>query len=342
MALFDFLFRKKQSSPTLEIISKSKELRDEYEYLKKETENIHTKNKVWQNEFDKTISLRQKAQQSEKENNLYEAISYYLQSIKQGENSATLNIYNYAFDIDRVIVIYGKTKQKELLKDFIEEQIRKYPDFRGMKDWAVRLSKLNSDKQVKSIPLAPTDILPQRSSNPSLGKRIDDFKKNMPEFNFYFNMQKGSDTLAYNNNIPFELFKKLREYREAFETIKSLAKIAENDGDYKTAIEAYEKLIIEEYEGTEHYERLIVIYSKLNWEAEEKGVIERAILFFTHLKEKQLSYTIALADKYGMKEKALEYINQDKKIFYYGGAYELYNPQTTRLKKWNERLSKFK
>ena len=61
---------------------------------------------------------------------------------------------------------------------------------------------------------------------------------------------------------------------------------------------------------------------------------------FTKLKKKQLDYVLSLAKKYGMKKKALEYINQDKKIFYYGGAYELYNPQVNRLKKWNARLQK--
>jgi tetratricopeptide (TPR) repeat protein len=162
----------------------------------------------------------------------------------------------------------------------------------------------------------------------------------MPEFNFYYDMQDDSNTMAYNNKVSFELFKKLREYREAFNTIKSLAKIAENEGDYKKAIKAYEKLILEEYEGPEPYERLIIIYSKLKRKDDEKIAIEQAILFFSQLKEKQLNYVVSLAKKYGMEKKAFEYINQDKKIFYYGGAFELYNPQTSRLKKWNERLQK--
>ena len=103
----------------------------------------------------------------------------------------------------------------------------------------------------------------------------------MPEFNFYFDLPEGSDTFTYNHKVPLGLFNKLREYREAFETIKSLAKVAENEGDYKKAIEAYEKLIIEECEDIEPYERLIIIYSKLKWIAEEKRTIERAISFYT-------------------------------------------------------------
>lgn len=340
MGLLDFLFGNKDSSSSQEINDKSRELIDDYEKFKKETDALHAHNEAWSKEFHDLGYLRDKARQYEKEQKFIEAIVIYLHSIEKGEQSKLLNIYNYAHDIERVIVLYGKTKQKELLMQFLEEKIKMYPDFRDVKDWAVRLSKLNSTGQVKTTPVAPTDILPQKSSNPTLGKKISEFKKSMPEFNFYFDMPEGSDTLAYNHKVSLGLFNKLRQYREAFETIKSLAKIAENEGDYKKAIEAYEKLIIEECEDAEPYERLIVIYSKLKWKVEEKGTIERAILFFTKLKENQLDYTISLAQKYGMKTKAMEYINQDKKIFYYGGAYELFNPQAGRLKKWNERLQK--
>ena len=164
----------------------------------------------------------------------------------------------------------------------------------------------------------------------------------MPEFNFYFDLPVGHDTMSYNHKVPFEYFGKLRELRDAFNTVKSWAKIAENEGDYTKAIEAYEKLIIEEYDEPEPYERLIIIYSKLKMRDKEKESIERAIAFFTKLKEKQKTYVLNLADKYRMTDKALEYINGDKKIFYYGGAFELYNPQTSRLKKWNDRLLKIK
>jgi tetratricopeptide (TPR) repeat protein len=340
MGLFDFLSSNKKASLPQNKNKELVKLSEEYDDLKRETEAIKAKNKAWQIDFDKIISLRQKAQQFEKENKLNEALITYLESIEKGENSKYLNILNYAFDIDRVIVLYSKTRQKEVLIEFLEEKIIKYHDFRGVKEWAVRLSKLKSDPQIKHTTISPEDIVTQKASNPTLGEKLDEFKKNMPEFNFYFDMPEGSDTLTYNHKVPFELFKKLGEYREAFERIKSLAKIAENAGEFKKAIEAFEKLIIEEYEGAEPFERLIIIYSKLKWKVKEKDTIEHAISFFTQLKEKQLKYVITIAQKYGMEEKAMEYVNQDKKIFYYGGAFELYNPQTNRLKTWNERLRK--
>lgn len=338
MGLLDFLFGEKKSTISLKV-TKSDILND-YETLKKETEKLQAKNKAWEIEFNDTTLSRQKAQQLEKENKLDKALSVYLQSIEKNENSTKLTISNFAFDIDRAIVLYGKLKQKEKLKVFLEEKINKYRDYRGATDWMVRLSKLNAVKQIKTIPLKQIDSGIKKANNLTLGKQIDDFKKKMPEFNFYFDMPEGSDTLAYPNRVPFELSKKLREYRDAFDIIKSRAKIAENEGDYKIAIEAYEKLIIEEYEDPEAYERLIIIYSKLKWNKEEKNTLERAISFFTKLKERQLEYVENLAQKYGMVEKAQEYISKDKKIFYFLGAFELYNPQTTRLKKWTERLQK--
>jgi len=317
-----------------------KELIKNYEDLFEKTEALKKENLAWQTEFNHIIELRQKAQQLEKEIKPQEAISVYLNSIFAGEKSKKLNINNYAYDIERVIILFSKTQQKDELKKFLEEKIDLYPDFQETKKWAVRLSKLNNEESNTEISISPTDINDQQPSKITMGQRINDFKKEMPEFNFYYDLPLNSDTLIYKNNVPFEYSRKLREFRDAFETIKSSAKIAENEGDYKKAIEAYKKMIVEEYESPEPYERLIIIYAKLKWKDEEKKIIEQAISFFTNLKDKQLNYVLTLAKKYNTIEKAMEYINQDKKIFYYGGAFELYNPQTSRLTKWKNRVEK--
>ena len=342
MGLIDFIFGKDKHSPVKKVDNKQIEARQEYDRIKRETEILQAENKQWENEFSGKILSREKALQLEKEGKLFDALELYLDSIDKDENSNKLTIYNYAFDIDRVIVLYGKTKQKEKLKAFLEDKVAKHANYNKINEWIVRLSKLDSDNKVKTNTIKPIDINPQTASNPSLGKQIDHFKKQMPEFNFYFDMPEGSDTLEYSNKVSFESSKKLGEFKQAFEIIKSKAKVAENEGDYKTAIEAYEKMIVEECEDVEPYERLIVIYSKLKWKQEEISVIKRAITFFSKLKEKQLDYVNYLAQKYGMIDKAQEYISQDKKIYYYLGAFELYNPQVTRLNKWNERLQKIK
>lgn len=342
MILIDFLLGKNKPIPPKKMDNPRIEAHQEYDRIKMQTKILQAENRQWGKEFNNTIASREKALQFEKEGKLFEALEIYLDSINKDENSDKLTIYNYAFDIDRVIVLYGKTKQKEKLKAFLEEKVAKHANYNKVNEWIVRLSKLNSDNKVKTVLILPTDIHPQVASSPSLGKQIDDFKKQMPEFNFYFDMPEGSDTLKYSNKVPFELSKKFGKFIQTFEIIKSKARVAENEGDYKTAIEAYEKMIIEECEDVEPYERLIIIYSKFKWRQEEISVIERAITFFSKLKEKQLKYVNFLAHKYGMIDKVQEYISQDKKIYYYLGAFELYNPQVTRLSKWNEKLQKIK
>lgn len=338
--IFDFLFGSEKSVSRKTEFEKQ-DLCDEFELLKKEAAEIKAKSKVWEKEFSKTISFRNKAQQLEKRGMLDKAIFSYLEAINYGEENDNLNIYNYSFDIDRVIILYGKTKQKKILINFLRDKIAKYEEIYDTKDWSLRLEKLTNDKRFNSASLSQNDIIKYPANKPTLGKRVEDFKKSMPEFNFYFDLQEGDNTFSYNNGVHTQLFKDLHQYNSPLKSLINTGKLAETKMDYKTAIETYELLISEEYEGPEPYDRLIVIYSKLNWVNEEKSTLERAILFFTNLKAKQRDYVLNLAAKYGMKEKALEFLNNDKKIFYYMGAFELYNPHVTRLKKWNARLLKF-
>lgn len=318
---------------------KAKVYREEYEKIREEAERMQEENALWEKEFNTLISYREKAKSLEKEGNLIEAIDIYLKSIEFGENNERLFLNNYIYDINRVIIIYSKTKQLDNLRSFIEEKISRYSHTHDVKEWIVRLSKLeNQNKEIPSI--EQENIAPQIPGQPTLGKKLNDFKKSMPEFNFYFDLPEGADTMTYENKVPFEYYVKLREFKETYDTIMSLAKIAENEGDYKKAIEAYEKLVVEEFENPEPYERLMVIYSKLKWKNKEIEIIEKAIEFFTYIRYRQSKYVLNLAENYGMKDKALEYINNNKKIHYYGGAFELYNPQITRLNKWKNRLEK--
>jgi hypothetical protein len=57
------------------------------------------------------------------------------------------------------------------------------------------------------------------------------------------------------------------------------------------------------------------------------------------LKRRQQEHVIQLATKYGKLDFAKKRINNDEKISYYGGAFELYNPYTI-ISKWKERLDK--
>ncbi|MBA7478682.1 hypothetical protein ES707_14110 [subsurface metagenome] len=331
MGLFDFLKPKQ-----------NKILIDNYEQLRKETERLQNENATWQKEFDTIIKLREKAYSLEKAGRLNDAIQEYIKAVTFGEQNSRLNINNYAHDIERIIVLYGKTKQKENQIKFLNRVILNYPDYRDTEKWAVRLSKLTSEKLVNITELKPSDIRKQLGSNPTLGKQLQMYKDSLPKFNFYYDMPEGMKTLEYlsiRNPVLFEESAELRKYRESFKSIISKAKIAENEKNLKRAIEIYEKLVVEEYEGKEPYERLMILYRSMEWFEEEKRIIKHAISFFSQLKEMQIKNVICLAREYGMEDKTADYINEKRKIFYYGGAFELYNPFPI-IKKWEKRLEK--
>ncbi|NJY64317.1 hypothetical protein HC174_16385 [Salinimicrobium sp. CDJ15-81-2] len=112
--------------------------------LKQKTEQLRADNKAWESDFEKVTSLRKQAQDLEKNKDLEKAIETYILSINTGEKSKRLTFNNYAFDIHRVIIVLGKTKQKEQLREFLREKIEKYPTVAESENWKDRLQKLES------------------------------------------------------------------------------------------------------------------------------------------------------------------------------------------------------
>jgi tetratricopeptide (TPR) repeat protein len=336
MGLFNFFKKDKKSKYTIEALDAYIELEDRNEKLKKE-------NREWEKDFSHLSSLRQKAKILEDENNYMEAVELYLESIEFGEKSNKLNIENYGYDIKRVIILYGKLKQKAYQRQFLERMISTYPDCREAIDWDARLAKITpNDSPKENTEFNVSDINKPIAQNPTLGTKIQAFKNALPEFNFYYDMPEEMHTAAYlaeRNPVPFERMSELRELRQAFTEVIEKAKVAEKRNDVKSAIEAYEKMLVEEYEGREPYERLMILYRKLKWKDEEIRIIKHSINFFENLRESQLNKTLALSKKYGKEDFANDYIAQGMRIQYFGGAFDLYNPFPV-IAKWKTRLEK--
>jgi len=338
MGLFNFFKKDKTSKYTVEALNAYIELEDRNEKLKNE-------NREWEKEFSHLSSLRQDAKILENENNYIRAIEVYLESIEFGERSNKLNIANYGYGIERVIILYGKLKQKDYLRQFLERMISTYPDCREAIKWDARLAKITTDNSPNENPkLNVCDIDKPLAQNPTLGSKIQAFKDALPEFNFYYDMPEDMSTGTYlseRNFVPFERMRELGELRQAFKSVMEKAKVAEKRDNVKSAIEAYEKMLVEEYEGREPYERLMILYRKLKWKDEELRVISHAISFFENLRDEQLNYVRTLAEKYGKEDFANEYIEAGMRIQYYGGAFDLYNPFPV-IAKWITRLEKLK
>ena len=81
------------------------------------------------------------------------------------------------------------------------------------------------------------------------------------------------------------------------------------------------------------------IYSMAKLHDEEIRILKIGIDHFKQLREKRKAYTIYLAKKYNALDFALERINSGKKITYYNGVFEIYNPFPI-VERWEARLQK--
>ncbi|AVR46020.1 hypothetical protein C7S20_12575 [Christiangramia fulva] len=146
MGLFKLLFGSNQRTPNRKN-NLSKNHPKNYSELKQKTQELKAQNKKWETDSKKMISLRNRGSELEKKKQLKEAIDVYLESIKFGEEETNkLHLYNYAHDIDRVIILYSKTKQFELLEEFLKRNIEKYPEYNKIEKWQERLTKLEKKK----------------------------------------------------------------------------------------------------------------------------------------------------------------------------------------------------
>lgn len=114
---------------------------NEFDDLNKKINSLKEENDKWEKDFNKLIKLRDEANFLEKSGKLEDSIKKYLEAIEFGENSSRLKINNFLFDIKRVIILYGKTKQKDELKAFLQNVIDLFPDSIDLPDWKLRLLK---------------------------------------------------------------------------------------------------------------------------------------------------------------------------------------------------------
>lgn len=317
-----------------------------FKKMENEIKEMQVERSNWNNSFDIVCSRRGRANEFENNNDYQSAINLYKENIAYCKGDKYVNkLNNYVHDIDRIIILYGKLKYNDDLKSFLESLIAEYPKYDGVGKWKIKLAKLNNVSSSVSDSLSPSKIKHPIPGNPTIGAKIREYKSSLYEFNFYNDMPAGMDTSEYlwihkDKCIPANKAE-YSKYKRMFEKLQEKGKIAENGCNYKKAIEVYEKMIVEECEDEYPFERLMVIYKKLKWKEQEVEILNRSILYFSNLRSNQKGYVLKLARKYNMEQKALEYINSNKKIFYFGGAFTLYNPYL-KIEKWEERLAKLK
>ena len=192
-------------------------------------------NDFWYSKFNELMAFRDKAKQQEGLNDLNRAIDLYHQAYSFGEATNELNYKNYAHDIERIIVLLGKTKRKDELATFLNKLLEKYPNETESTKWMVRLSKLRPTTTLNQKELTVEDVQDYRPTGDTIGDKVRAFKATLPEFNFYHDMPQGVGTFGH-IRISSEQAMVYRRFREGFKAILDHARTEENNNNLKRAI----------------------------------------------------------------------------------------------------------
>lgn len=337
MGIFDFLHRKANNDSAADLVN-------QWEI---EAAKLQAYDKDWEREFSSLSEDRDKASKLEKEGDLFGAIVEYEQCLNKCMSSSKFNICNFAYDINRLAILYRKTKQIDKEIDLLTEMINQFNDYEDVVKWEIRLCKANSLLSPVKIVLPKAPISLPRKKEYSIGNQYWDTIELLPEFDFYTNKPDDVSTDEYLWKNPHLIGiknkhkQKLFILRDTFKKMLSDADILEKQGELEDASLIYETMITEDSFMTNPYERLIIIYSKAKLEKEVIRILNEGINFFSNLRNRQIGYVISLAKKNNKLSFCEEKILNKEKIFYYGGAFELYNPYII-VEKWESKLNKIR
>jgi len=306
------------------VVSKS-----DFNYFEKKYNEWAEKERI----FAKTVELNNAGIEFEKNGDISSAILVYEENIELR--------YPATHSYERLMILYRKMKDAENEIRVINIAIDVFSKYHNYRDivakYKNRLEKLTNTHAYSLI--LPNEAQPYITIEISLGKKYEQIIKNLPEFDFYngntCDFPNRHDEFITNPNQG----KSIWNIKEKFKEMINSASSFESSGDLEKASKIYEKIIAEQYWLPTPYDRLIKIYSKAKLKSDEIRVLESSINYFSELRERQKEYVIRLAKKYNKLDFANEYINNGKKIYYYNGACELYNPYPI-VEIWKERLQK--
>lgn len=114
-----------------------------FDNLKKETDLLRKENEYNAMIREYYFEYVNNGKRYEADKNYNKAIEQYKIGLDYAEKEPILKINNFSNSIKRLIILYGKTKQYNELKNILERSISKYPNYRDVDDWRLRLEKLN-------------------------------------------------------------------------------------------------------------------------------------------------------------------------------------------------------
>lgn len=285
------------------------------------------KYKVSEGKMEQTADNNNKGIAYEKEGDIPSAISMYEQNLDIG--------YPATHSYDRLMALYRKSGEKEKEKRVINIAVQVFSgiDEAKVKELKKRLSKLEGN-YIRPEAVFPRKATVYHSESKPLGVLYEEVKLRFKEFDFY-NSGEHRSLSFLNDSNRHEIW----NIHNKFKNMILDAREREEQGRLDLASVLYEKIVFEQFYLAPPYDKLIKIYSRAKLVDEEKRVLEISIRHFTNLRDKQIKYVLTLAQKYNKYDFAKERVDNGKKISYYGGAFELYNPYPI-IQKWQERLNK--
>lgn len=112
-----------------------------FDNLERETKKMQKEGEEWSRQNQIVSSGRLFGMELEKSGDLYNAIEAYKESIEEGIRQPKTTIYNYAHSIDRLAILYRKTKQIDEEIELLASMIKKHPKYEGKSKWKERLEK---------------------------------------------------------------------------------------------------------------------------------------------------------------------------------------------------------
>lgn len=270
-----------------------------------------------------TVELNNRGMQQEKDGLIDDAIATYEECIGIG--------YPAHHAYKRLMVLFSKKGDKENELRVTKLAVDKFPD---EIEYQKRMIRLIGNKAEAIYPTKRVEF----EGREILGDVFEAvIRHRIPEFDFY---QSPTGERVQNDFLSFKRgLEPVYRLQGHFRSLLEAAERFEAEGNYEKACYNYEQLLFEKYYMPAPYDRLIKIYSKAHLKEAEKDVLKASIAHFKELRESRLQYVEHLADKYGAIEFLLQRVNDGKKITYFSGVFELYNPFPI-VEEWEKRLAK--
>lgn len=331
----------KSSAPEKD--NKIKQVTTKYDFsnIEEKLKKAKKINDDWSRINNPILKMNESGISLEKQNKVKDAIAIYVKNINYIEKNYDKLTHIAIHSFERLMILYHKLKRFEDEKQIILKGLSMEAKLnsRTIDKWKTRLNKINKS-QTKIISIDRSKIIIPHSKDTSLGQQFEKIEKSFPKFNFYENDKDLAISWEFSQKLQKHInFSEYHRIRMKFLKTEEQGLLLESQNKFVEAINLYEDMIIKNSPRQKTYDRLIILYRKFKFIEDEIRVLKQAIHFFTLKRKKMKENVLNIANTNDKLLIANEYIDNQKRLQYYNGMFDLYNPYKI-LDKWNRRLLK--